>query len=80
MIMKIEIIDSTNDIVTEFDLETNPFKVGEIINIYVSSPHNKGVWDRKYLITKIEHYLRHNICDNKTYTSFCVSIQVGIVS
>jgi hypothetical protein len=60
--MKIEVINSENEPITNFELETNPFKVGENFSILItqfdasSNLENKVKADSK--ITKIEHQLR----------------------
>lgn len=79
--MKIEIVNKEGELVTDFELETNPFKVGETISVSVSN-YDKEFWNTKevkgdYVIDKIEHFLRKDYQRNqKYYTSFCVSVEV----
>ena len=79
--MKIEIVNKEGDLVTDFELETNPFKVGEAISVSVSN-YDKEFWNTKevkgdYVIDKIEYFLRKDYQRNqKCYTSFCVSVEV----
>lgn len=60
--MKIEIVDNEGTLIADFDLEANPFKIGETININVNN-YNKEFWNvdevrGDYRIDKIEHFLR----------------------
>lgn len=78
--MHIEIVNKEGEIVTDFELETNPFKVGETITVNVSN-HDGEYWDIKelngvYLIDKIEHNLRKDYRNKKVYTTFCVIVEV----
>lgn len=79
--MKIEIINKEGTLITTFELETNPFKVGETISINISN-YDKEFWNIEevrgdYMIDKIEHFLRKIYQRNqKCYTSFSVSVEV----
>lgn len=79
--MKIEIINKEGTLITTFELETNPFKVGETISINISN-YDKEFWNTEevkgdYMIDKIEHFLSRDYETNrKCYTSFCVSVEV----
>jgi len=84
--MRIEIVSSEpvnreGELITNFELESNPFKVGETININVSN-YNKLHWNVEevkgdYFIVKIEHFLRKEcLMNNKVSTSFTVSVEV----
>ncbi len=60
--MKIEIVNKSGNLITDFELESNPFTVGETIIISVSN-HDKKFWNveearGEYKINKIEHFLR----------------------
>ena len=79
--MIIEIVDKYGDLITDFELEANPFKVGEKINVKVSN-YNKKFWTAsevscEYVIHKIEHFLRKDYTLNeKISTTFSVSVEV----
>lgn len=79
--MNIEIINKEGELITDYELESNPFKIGQTINISVSN-YDKEFWNIKevkgdFVIDKIEHFLRKDYRINqKCYTSFCVSIEV----
>jgi len=81
--MNIEIINKDGDLITNFELESNPFKLGEIITISVSN-HNKSFWDVEeitasvFKIKKIEHLFRKTYTLNKKCRSeFTVSVEVS---
>ncbi len=62
--MTITIIDQFENEIASYDLETNPFTVGEIIEISISN-NNKDIWnvdelDKQFQIDTISHYLRIN--------------------
>ena len=79
--MKIEIIDKEGNLITDFELEANPFKIGETINIVVNN-YDKDFWiaeevNGDYKIDKIEHFLRKDYqLNKKVYNNFCVSVEV----
>jgi hypothetical protein len=79
--MKIEIIDNEGNLITDFELETNPFKVGETINISVHN-YDKDFWTAdevfgEYKIVHIEHYFKKDYQRNKKiYDLFCLSVEV----
>jgi hypothetical protein len=78
--MRIEIIDKNGDLVTSYEMESCPFKVGETLHINVVN-NDKTKWDIKELrgsfqIEKIEHSLRKFYNPNDVYTYFCVSVEV----
>jgi len=79
--MRFEIVDKEGFVITDFNLEANPFKVGEIINISVNN-YNKEFWSYEevkgdYKIDNIEHYFSIDYKVNKnTHTRFCVSVEV----
>ena len=57
--MRIEIVTKDGGLITDFELEANPFKVGETLNVKVSN-YNKEFWtasevNSDYVIDKIEH-------------------------
>ena len=80
--MRIEVVDSAGESIVNFDLESNPFKVGETLFVRVSN-YDKEYWNKEevrgdYLINKIEHYLRQDYTANKKcHTSFIVSVEVS---
>lgn len=80
--MRIEIVNKQGVFITDFDLETNPFKIGEKIYIDVSN-HDKEFWNINevrghYKIEKIEHYLRKDYSPNQKYNSvFVTSVEVS---
>lgn len=80
--MRIEIVDSNGDEINHFELECNPFKVGENIHISVSNK-DKSFWmvdevDENYTITKIHHSLRKDYTNSgKLYTYFTVTVEVS---
>ena len=80
--MRIEIVNKEGDLITNFELESNPFKVGETISISVSNG-DKSFWTVEevkgdFIIEKIEHFLRKDYKFNeKYYTNFTVSIEVS---
>jgi hypothetical protein len=78
--MEIEIIHKDCGlIIADFELESNPFKVGETINIHVTN-YNKEIWDvtevyGEYRIDKIEHFLNKRYANNVN-TTFAISVEV----
>lgn len=79
--MKIEIINKEGNELTSFELESNPFKVGEILHINIVN-RDPNFWNReeqikKLKILKIEHFSRQVYSTSKKYYSyFAVSINV----
>lgn len=72
--MTIEIVNKDGDLLTDFELESNPFKVGEIIDIRVWN-YDKMFWNvkeinAKFIIEKIEHFLRQDYTAPKSSTTF----------
>lgn len=83
--MRIEIINKEGELITDFELESNPFKVGETLSLSVSN-HNKDFWTvddlrGDYKVEKIEHFLRKEYTrSKKVSTVFSVSVQVSELS
>lgn len=79
--MRIEIVNKKGDLVTDFELETNPFKVGERITVRVNN-YDKEFWAAEevrgdYRIDKIEHYFsRDYTASKKAHSRFIVSVEV----
>jgi acyl dehydratase len=80
--MRIEIVNKEGELVTDFELETNPFKTGETINVQVSN-YDTSFWTTgevrgDFVVEKIEHFLRKDYTRNQTVsTVFTVSVQVS---
>lgn len=86
--MSIEVIsEESGNVITTFDLECNPFKVGEIINIDINN-NDKSFWDKqelhcRYSIKSIEHFTRQIYLPNQKHicvfvTSLVVQEYTGI--
>ena len=79
--MRIEIVNKEGELITDFELEANPFKVGETINVRVLN-HDKSFWTAEevigdFVIEKIEHFVRKDYLNlQKISTIFTVSVQV----
>ena len=79
--MKFEIVDKEGTLITDFDLEANPFKVGERITVRVDN-YDKEFWTAEkvrgdYRIDKIEHYFSRDYTANKkVHSRFSVSVEV----
>ena len=79
--MNIEIINKEGNLITSYNMEAVPFKVGETIHITVSN-YDKEFWTNEevkgsYVVDKIEHYLRQDYLSNHKYSvSLCVSVEV----
>ena len=79
--MKIEIVDAEGDLVTDFNLECNPFKVGEKININITNS-DPELWTVKelsgvYEVESIGHFIAQRYRRHPTVSeSFAVSVQV----
>lgn len=77
--MRIEIINKNGDLITDFESESNPFKVGEAINI----SYDKSFWNvdevkADFKVEKIEHFLRKDYTlAKKCHTVFTVSVEVS---
>ena len=82
--MRIEIINKENELITDFELESNPFKVGERINVQVSN-YDKEFWTAEevrgdYIIDEIEHFFCKTYTrTQKVSTVFSVSVKVSPV-
>jgi hypothetical protein len=80
--MRIEIVDKEGNEITSFNLESNPFKIGETINISVSN-FDKEFWTVKeingeFKVDKIEHFIRQTYGRNhRDGTAFTVSVEVS---
>lgn len=80
--MRIEIINKNGDLITDFESESNPFKIGEAINISVSN-YDESFWSvdevkADFKVEKIEHFLRKDYTlAHKCYTVFTVSVEVS---
>ena len=83
--MRIEIVNKEGDLITDFELEANPFKVGEMLNVKVSN-YNKKFWTASevsgdYIVNKIEHFLRKDYTlTEKISIVFSVSVEVSPVN
>ena len=59
--MRIELVNKKGDLLHHMELNNNPFKVGEVLNLNVKN-HNDKFWNNvksfmaKYEITEIEHF------------------------
>lgn len=84
--MRIEIVlDNTLDSITSFELECNPFKVGEIIHID-NNVIDSEFWNnipnikKSFKILKIEHFFRETfgvgMKYNNHFTSRIIVIEV----
>lgn len=79
--MKFEIVDKEGTLIADFDLEANPFKVGERITVRVNN-YDKEFWTAEevrgdYRIDKIEHYFsRDYTASKKAHSRFIVSVEV----
>ena len=83
--MNFEIINTEGNEVTSFELESNPFKVGENLYINVSNNDfmfwNKEEINKKLEIIKIEHFSRQMYLPNQKYHFiFTVSVTVEEVN
>jgi len=83
--MKIEIVNKEGKLITDYELESNPFKVGETIHIAIAN-HNKTTWNvedlnASFKIDKIEHYYRqlYSTSNNKFFV-FTVVVEVSEIS
>jgi hypothetical protein len=80
--MRIEIIDKEGNEIQNLNLESNPFKVGQIIHLSVNN-RNKEYWaveeiQKSFVVDKIEHYARVDYSFNKTVQeNVSVSIEVS---
>lgn len=82
--MRIEIINEKADEIQNLTLDSNPFKIGEIIHLSVNNK-NKKFWSveemqKTFIIDKIEHYVIINYLHNETvHESVSISIEVSEV-
>lgn len=81
--MIIEILDNKGKILTDFDLEFNPYKTGETINIQVRN-YDTNYWavenlSGNFIIDKIEHFIRKDFTRNKVKVVCTVCIVVSPV-
>lgn len=77
--MQIELIDIEGNFICDFDLPSNPFKLGERINLDIKNL-NKKLWkiddiNGTYIIKGIEHFVRKHFCINGT-VSFHSTISI----
>jgi hypothetical protein len=82
--MRIELINAQDELITDFELETNPFKVGETINVVITN-HKTTFWNVKdlhgdYVVDSISHYLRKTYGDQSYSMVFTVSVKVSEIS
>lgn len=80
--MRIEIIDQNADEITFFELESNPFIVGQTINIQIMN-YDKTNWNteeinQSFNITHIEHYFRKEYLKSRN-TSEVFTINVTVI-
>ena len=78
--MNFEIVNTFGDLITTFELESNPFKVDEIVHIDIHN-NDPEFWDKKELrksfkIIKIEHSNRQFYNPNNYSIIFTVSLIV----
>lgn len=63
--MRFELVNNKGDLIHDFEMDNNPFSVGEIINMDVKV-HNRVFWkDAKafmatFEIVKIDHFYKEN--------------------
>lgn len=83
--MHFEIINKEGNLITSFELESNPFKVGEFYYLTIHN-HDPSFWDKaelnkKYKILNIEHFTRQIYSPNgKYHFAFTVSVTVEEVN
>ena len=80
--MRIEIVTKDEDYIADFEAESNPFKVGEIIDIHSKRMDNKNKvveeFCKWFKIEEIRHFLEHEYNDsNFNYTYFQTTIEVS---
>ena len=79
--MTIEIINKEGDSIETYELECNPFEVGQVIHIDVRN-HDKEFWGieelrQSFEVVEIEHYLRSAYLRTKKHLlNFTVSVEV----
>lgn len=80
--MIIEIVDTEENLITDFDLESNPFKVGEKLSISITnmdkSYYDVEDMDADFKITKIEHFFRKILGEKGMTPSELFSVQVYV--
>lgn len=78
--LHIEIINADGDLIVEYDLANNPYKVGELINIQITDYREKPLTykiNKTYTIHKIEHfYNKQYMKDNQMSEVHTVSVEV----
>jgi len=80
--MRIGFVTKDDVYIAHFEVESNPFKVDEIININISN-NDKQLWTvedvhKSFKIENIEHFLRIDFNSNKiVYTYFDIIIEVS---
>lgn len=82
--MRIEIVNKKGGLITDFELESNPFEIGQTINVNVSN-YDKSFWKAEevngaFVINNIEHFLRKDYITQKISTLFTVSVEVSPVN
>lgn len=79
--MHFEIVDTEDNLITTLDLESNPFKVGEILHLDVKN-HDPSFWKQKemrkdFVIQNIQHFAKHKFLPNHHHDlTFTVSVTV----
>lgn len=76
-IMKIEITDMDDNMITTISSESNPFKVGEKLYLVVKNT-NKNFWnveeiEQHFLIEEISHYVRLVYANNQNVNETVVT-------
>ena len=80
--MIIEIVNKEGLLITNFDLQSNPFKVGEKINIKIRN-YDKSFWTAEdfkgdFVIEEIQHFFKKSYTwSQKQHEDFIVSVQVS---
>jgi len=80
--MRIEFITKNYDLIAHYELDSNPFIIGENINIHVYN-HDKQLWNieevhGRFKIKKIEHFLTVDYTKElERYLSHTVVIEVS---
>ena len=80
--MRIEIINSKGDEVTNLSLESNPFTLGQIIHLEINN-RDKRYWvveevRKSFLVDKIESYVRVDYqLNGKRNESVSISVEVS---
>ena len=80
--MRIEIINSEGDEITNLSLESNPFTLGQIIHLEINN-RDKRYWvveevRKSFLVDKIESYVRVDYqLNGKRNESVSISVEVS---